>query len=154
MTARRTPSNKRMKLTSVLASAPRRIPEGHSACSPFGEHRTLAAYPRCWADPLAGVQVMAHDVAWGRFKRPVASAKTVSGSRRELLRGDTRLGVITQDPDASEFGGTSAWLEPGVGYEGVRHLFGEQQWWLGLGQSVALESVVGITNSWSRVSWQ
>ena len=109
---------------------------------------------KCWADPLAGVQVMAHDVAWGRFKRPVGGAKTVSGSRRELLRGDTRLGVITQDPDASEFGGTSAWLEPGVGYEGVRHLFEEQQWWLGLGQSVALEPVVGITNSWSRVSWQ
>ena len=79
---------------------------------------------RCWADPLAGVQVMAHDVASGRFMRPVAGAKSVSGSRRELERGDTRLGVITQDPDASEFGGTAAWLEPGFGYEGVRHLFG------------------------------
>src|SRR5437867_5752834 len=43
-------SNKRMKLTSVLASAPRDTEEGHSACSPFGEHRTLAAYPGCYAD--------------------------------------------------------------------------------------------------------
>ena len=44
--------NKRMKLTSALASAPRDTEAGHSACPPFGGHRTLAAYPRCWADPL------------------------------------------------------------------------------------------------------
>jgi hypothetical protein len=43
-------ANKRMKLTSVLASAPRDTEEGHSACSPFGEHRTLAAYPQCSTD--------------------------------------------------------------------------------------------------------
>jgi hypothetical protein len=36
-------SNKRMKLTIALASAPRDTEEGHSACSPFGEHRALAA---------------------------------------------------------------------------------------------------------------
>src|SRR5262245_10068881 len=46
-------SNKRMKLTSVLAPAPRDTEEGHSACSPFGEHRTLAAYPRCSTDTVA-----------------------------------------------------------------------------------------------------
>ena len=44
------PPNKRMKLTIALATAPRDTEEGHSACSPFGEHRALAAYPRCWAD--------------------------------------------------------------------------------------------------------
>jgi hypothetical protein len=44
------PSNKRMKLTSALASAPRDTEEGHFACSPFGEHRALAAYPRCYTD--------------------------------------------------------------------------------------------------------
>src|SRR5262245_24537366 len=44
------PSNKRMKLSIVLAPAPRDTEEGHSACSPFGEHRTLAAYPRCSTD--------------------------------------------------------------------------------------------------------
>jgi hypothetical protein len=44
------PSNKRMKLSIALASAPRDTEEGHSACSPFGEHRALAAYPRCSTD--------------------------------------------------------------------------------------------------------
>jgi len=44
------PSNNRMKLTIVLAPAPRDTEEGHSACSPFGEHRTLAAYPGCSTD--------------------------------------------------------------------------------------------------------
>jgi hypothetical protein len=42
-----------MKLTSALASAPRDTQEGRSACAPFGEHRTLAAYPQCWADLLS-----------------------------------------------------------------------------------------------------
>jgi hypothetical protein len=40
-------SNKRMKLTIVLAPPPRSTSGGAYACSPFGEHRTLAAYPRC-----------------------------------------------------------------------------------------------------------
>lgn len=44
------PPNKRMKLTSALASAPRDTEEGHFACPPFGRHRALAAYPRCSAD--------------------------------------------------------------------------------------------------------
>jgi hypothetical protein len=39
-----------MKLAIALASAPRDTEEGHSACSPFGEHRALAAYPRCSTD--------------------------------------------------------------------------------------------------------
>jgi hypothetical protein len=43
-------SNKRMKLTIALASAPRDTEEGHSACPPFGGHRALAAYPRCSPD--------------------------------------------------------------------------------------------------------
>jgi len=46
----RTPSNKRMKLTIALAPAPRDTEEGQSACSPFGEHRALAAERGCWAD--------------------------------------------------------------------------------------------------------
>jgi len=41
----RRPDNNRMKLTIALAPAPRDMEEGHSACSPFGEHRALAAYP-------------------------------------------------------------------------------------------------------------
>jgi hypothetical protein len=85
--------------------------------------------------------------------RPVAGAKTESVSWRELLRGDTRLGVITRDPDASELSWHVGRLEIGVGHQSVRPLFEEQEWGLGLGQSVALEPVVGITNSWSRVSW-
>src|SRR5262245_46108855 len=44
------PSNKWMKLSIALASAPRDTEEGHSACSPFGEHRALGAYPRCSTD--------------------------------------------------------------------------------------------------------
>jgi hypothetical protein len=39
-------SNKRMKLTIALAS-PHETRRRGSACSPFGEHRALAAYPRC-----------------------------------------------------------------------------------------------------------
>jgi len=46
-------SNKRMKLTIALASAPRDTEEGHFACPPFGGHRALAAYPRCSTDMLA-----------------------------------------------------------------------------------------------------
>jgi hypothetical protein len=42
-------SNKRMKLTIALAS-PHGTRRRGSACSPFGEHRALAAYPRCSAD--------------------------------------------------------------------------------------------------------
>jgi len=41
-------SNKRMKLTIAIAS-PHGTRRG-AACSPFGEHRALAAYPRCDAD--------------------------------------------------------------------------------------------------------
>ena len=43
-------SNKRMKLSVALAPAPRDTEEGHSACSPFGEHRAPAAYARCSTD--------------------------------------------------------------------------------------------------------
>ena len=43
------PQNKRMKLTIALAS-PHGTRRRGSACSPFGEHRALAAYPRCSAD--------------------------------------------------------------------------------------------------------
>ena len=43
-------SNKALQLTIALAPAPRDTEEGHSACSPFGEHRALAAYPRCSTD--------------------------------------------------------------------------------------------------------
>lgn len=42
------PPNKRMKLTIALAS-PHGTRRRGSACSPFGEHRAIAAYPRCWA---------------------------------------------------------------------------------------------------------
>jgi hypothetical protein len=52
----KTLSNKRMKLSIALASAPRDTEEGHSACSPFGEHRTLAAYPRCSTDALRPIE--------------------------------------------------------------------------------------------------
>ena len=45
------PSNKRMKLAIALAS-PHGTRRRGSACSPFGEHRALAAYPRCYADSL------------------------------------------------------------------------------------------------------
>ena len=46
------PPNKRMKLPIVLAPPPRSTSGGGYACSPFGEHRTLAAYPRCSTDIL------------------------------------------------------------------------------------------------------
>ena len=49
-------SNKRMKLTIALAPPPRSTSGGGYACSPFGEHRALAAYPRCWTD-LAALSV-------------------------------------------------------------------------------------------------
>ena len=45
-------ANNALQLTIALAPAPRDTEEGHSACSPFGEHRTLAAYPRCSTDIL------------------------------------------------------------------------------------------------------
>jgi hypothetical protein len=45
-------SNKRMKLTIALAS-PHGTRKRGSACSPFGEHRALAAYPRCSTDTTA-----------------------------------------------------------------------------------------------------
>jgi len=57
------PPNKRMKLSIALAPAPRRIPEGHSACPPFGGHRALAAYPRCSTDSLASALLLATEVA-------------------------------------------------------------------------------------------
>jgi hypothetical protein len=45
------PPNKRLELTIALAAAPRiNAKEGHSACSPFGEHRALAAQAWCSAD--------------------------------------------------------------------------------------------------------
>jgi hypothetical protein len=47
------PQNTWMKLSIALAPAPRDTEEGHSACSPFGEHRALAAYPRCSPDARA-----------------------------------------------------------------------------------------------------
>ncbi len=39
--------NNALQLTIALASAPRDTEEGHSACSPFGEHRALAAERGC-----------------------------------------------------------------------------------------------------------
>src|SRR5258706_336125 len=47
-----------MKLTITLAPPPRSTSGGGSACPPFGEHRTLAAYPGCWADILRGRTVL------------------------------------------------------------------------------------------------
>jgi len=44
------PANNALQLTIALASAPRDTEEGHFACSPFGEHRALAAERECWTD--------------------------------------------------------------------------------------------------------
>ena len=47
-------SNKALELTIALAPAPRvNAKEGHYACSPFGEHRALAAQRRCSMDASA-----------------------------------------------------------------------------------------------------
>jgi hypothetical protein len=47
------PQNNALQLTIALAPAPRDTEEGHFACSPFGEHRALAAERGCWADALS-----------------------------------------------------------------------------------------------------
>ena len=51
------PSNNRMKLTITLAPPPRSTSGGGYACSPFGEHRTLAAYPGCSTDTVLHAEV-------------------------------------------------------------------------------------------------
>jgi hypothetical protein len=61
MLDRATPPNKRMKLTIALAS-PHGTRRRGSACSPFGEHRALAAYPRCYPDAGAGGRCLAQEI--------------------------------------------------------------------------------------------
>ena len=49
-TALASPPNKALQLTIALAPPPRSTSGGGYACSPFGEHRALAAQPRCSTD--------------------------------------------------------------------------------------------------------
>jgi len=59
-----TPPNNALQLTIALAPAPRDTEEGHSACSPFGEHRALAAERGCSADLVPRLVLPERDHAW------------------------------------------------------------------------------------------
>jgi hypothetical protein len=96
--------------------------------------------------------------------------------RLDLLRGDAKLGVITRDPDASDFPWHVGSLERAPAYETVRQLFEEQERLLDLGEvggrldqvhaailapGIRLRSeagdlipVDGITVAGARVSWR
>src|SRR5262245_34518743 len=80
------PSNKRMKLSIALASAPRDTEEGHSACPPFGGHRALAAYPRRSTDSWQRSTAM----TWGQDVDVMVPTRAAMGERGGVGQGPCR----------------------------------------------------------------
>src|SRR5512145_476831 len=90
-----------MKLTIALAS-PHGTRRRGSACSPFGEHRALAAYPRCSTDAWrldAGHRALS--LLSGMKLLAVALAGLLFGGCAHFISRDLMFGVTVVVRDAS-----------------------------------------------------